>query len=86
MSIDSLGGMNPEAKVIDVVHVSEPIALSQSLNITVALEYAPGKVILGLDEPGFLLADKVLGQTVTYQNFGQEAKTSGISLGQVDLT
>ena len=78
--------MNPEAKVIDVVHVSEPIALSQSLNITVALEYAPGKVILGLDEPGFLLADKVLGQTVTYQNFSQEAKTSGISLGQVDLT
>ena len=34
--------------------------LSQGLNITVVLEYAPGKVILGLDEPGYLLADKNL--------------------------
>ena len=28
------------------------------MNITVTLEYAPGKLVLGLDEPGFLLADK----------------------------
>ena len=28
------------------------------MNVTVAFEYAAGKVILGLDEPGYLLADK----------------------------
>ena len=67
VSLDTLGGLNPESKVVDLIQACEPIALSQSLNITVALEYAPGKLILGLDEPGFLLADKA-PSTMGHQN------------------
>lgn len=51
-------GINPEGKTLDILHSAQPIILRQTMNVTVALEYAPGKVILGLDEPGFLLADK----------------------------
>ena len=51
-----------ETKVVDLIHLMpHPITFSQSLNITVAFEYAPGKLIFGMDEPGYLLADKNSG-------------------------
>ena len=55
---EELLGPNPEGKILDVLHSAQPIVLRQSMNITVAFEYSPGKIILGLDEPGYLLADK----------------------------
>ena len=45
--------------MVEILHsVDEPITLAQGLNVIVALEYAPGKLIFGLDEPGYLLAIK----------------------------
>ena len=60
-SLDSLV-VGDDNKVVDLVHLMpHPITFSQSLNITVAYEYAPGKLIFGMDEPGYLLADKNSG-------------------------
>ena len=69
--------------------MEQPIAFGQ-WNITVMKEYAPGKLVFGMDEPGFLLADLGLGgagngdalgsvtlqaETARFQqSFGEESK------------
>ncbi len=57
-----------------------------------AFEYAPGKLIFGMDEPGYLLADKNSGdqsqaQVVKSPPHSRAGKinTDGISIGQYDL-
>jgi len=50
--------VSPDQKVVKLVHLMEqPITFKQRWNVTVVLEYAPGKLIFGMDEPGYLLAD-----------------------------
>ena len=72
--------MNPGQQVLEVLHGSAPIALPQGINVTVVYEYAPGKIVMGLGEPGYLLAtvgDSSSGQ----KNYGNEY----INTGSVDL-
>ena len=65
-SIESHGSINKQLKVVSLSHSGEPIVLEQGFLVTVALEYMPSKVILGLDEPGYFLVDRTSVERLTF--------------------
>ena len=72
-------------QVVRVIHqMEQPITFSQGWNITVVKEYAPGHVIFGMDEPGYLIADigstqiNALGETARFQQ--EESKQAAPQL------
>ena len=59
---ESMASFDSPTDQVEVVHlartVENPIELEKSVLITTMLEYEKNKLILGLDEPGFLFIEK----------------------------
>ena len=83
-SMDSLA-MNPDQKVVQVGFVYAPIALPKGINVTVVYEYAPGKIILGLGEPGYLLASTSILLNARDEERKDVGSADMVAAGSVDI-